>query len=140
MHDEHSKAVEAQAYGRVLGVRGKSAEAQIDFRYERSDPYAVLVTVTVTGQGPVVWLLARDLFFEGLCQPAGMCDATVIPGLVNRVAMLDLTLCNGSDSAVIELRVDDVAAFLHATDVVVKRGDEFRYIDIDGELSQLLAD
>jgi hypothetical protein len=87
-----------------------------------------------------VWLLARDLFFEGLCQPAGIGDATVSPGPVNRVGMLDLTLCNGSDSAVIELRVDDVAAFLRDTDVVVKRGDEFRYIDIDGELGQLLAD
>jgi hypothetical protein len=137
MADELPLAVVTHACGRVLGGRGSYAEARIVFRYQRADPYAVVVTVAVTGQSQVVWIMARDLFYDGLRRLTGTGDATVGPG--GGARKLHLTLRNGLDSAVIELRVDDVEDFLRDTDLLVTRGQESRYLDIDDELARLFA-
>jgi hypothetical protein len=139
MPDELTKAVVTHASGRVLGGRGNYAEARIVFRYERADPYAVVVTVAVTGQSRVVWILARDLFYDGLHRLTGTGDATVGPATGDSASKLHLTLRNGFDSAVIEIRAADVEAFLRDTDALVKRGRESLYIDIDGALTRLFA-
>jgi hypothetical protein len=140
MHDQRANAVVTHTSARVLGERHKYAEAQVVLRYERSDPYAVVVTVTVPRQSAVVWLLARDLFFDGLGGLAGKGDATVGPAPANGAEKLHLTLRNGLDRAVVELHVDVIVDFLRNTDALVRRGHESRHIDIDGELTQLLAD
>lgn len=109
-----------------------------ELEYRRAEPYAITATFHVgTGDG-VQWLFARDLLIEGLVGPAGQGDIHIAPDEIDAdTVVIDLHSPDGS--ALLAVPTAVLAEFLRATYAVVGVGEEHRAVDIDHELSALLA-
>jgi hypothetical protein len=109
-----------------------------ELRYCRDDPYAVTATFRIGTDDGVQWLFARDLLIEGLIGGAGDGDIRIAPDETD--ADLVIVELRGPDRcAVLAVATASLAEFLAATYAVVDVGEEHRAVDIDGELTALLA-
>ncbi len=111
----------------------------VQLQYGSDDPYAV----SVAFQGPdevVTWVFARDLLAEGLDAPGGEGDVTVRPERGPFGDVLVIGLASPDGQAELEADAAAVRDFLRRTEQVLPRGQEHTVIDIDAELSQLLAE
>ncbi|WP_225579518.1 SsgA family sporulation/cell division regulator [Nocardioides donggukensis] len=116
--------------GHVLDVR---------MGYRATDPFAVALDFS-SGAGSVVWMVARDVLWHGLTEPAGDGDVRVTPdtdadGL--RVVHVELTSPDGS----LEVSIDavEVSTFLRRTFDLVPTGWESDHLALDELIDSLLA-
>jgi hypothetical protein len=104
-------------------------------RYDVYDPYAVCVSFDAGTAEHIDWTFARDLLHSGLAQPSGEGDVKVW----THDGQVCLALCSPSGRAVLETPSRAVADFLARTDELIPRGTETDFVDLDRELSELLA-
>jgi Streptomyces sporulation and cell division protein, SsgA len=106
--------------------------------YSAEDPYAIRMAFHVGTDEPVEWIFARDLLAVGLEGPAGEGDVQVWPGEDEDGEVLNIALSSPFGEAQFEAPRDSTAAFLARTYEVVAPGHESEYVDVDGELDELL--
>lgn len=110
----------------------------VSLRYSARDPYAVRA-VFRGDDLEVEWVFARDLLSVGLSRPAGDGDVHVWPCWESGQDTVLISLSSPDGKAVLEAEARDVQAFLQRTAHVVPLGDEALFLDVDAELSRLLA-
>ena len=110
-----------------------------ELEYRRAEPYAVTATFHVGNDAGVRWLFARDLLIEGLVGAAGDGDIRIaLDGVDPSTVIIELHSPDGS--ALLAVPTESLVEFLAATYAMVGVGEEHRAVDIDSELSALLAD
>jgi Streptomyces sporulation and cell division protein, SsgA len=106
--------------------------------YRRDDPYAIRMAFHVGTDDPVEWIFARDLLAVGLDRAAGDGDVRVWPSTAAHQDVLNISLSSPFGQAHFEAPLTALTGFLLRTYEVVPAGREAEYIDIDGELNDLL--
>ena len=134
--------VTSQLQLRLVVPVGPSLPVTTDVRYEASDPWALRVTFRTGDEdaASVEWLFARSLLVDGLSGPAGEGDVRVWPSVRGRSRVVHLAMSSPSGSALFEIDRDGLVEFLQRCYLVVPTGGEGDLVDIDAELSLLLAD
>jgi hypothetical protein len=87
---------------------------------------------------PVEWIFARDLLAEGLDSVTGDGDVRVWPSAADHRDVLNLALSSPFGEAHFEAPLTALTGFLLRTFEVVPAGREGEFIDIDGELDDML--
>jgi hypothetical protein len=106
--------------------------------YSADDPYAIRMAFHVGADEPVEWIFARELLAAGLHGPAGEGDVQVWPSEDAGVEVLNLALSSPFGEAHFEAPRNATAEFLHRTYDMIARGRESEFLDLDGELDDLL--
>lgn len=106
--------------------------------YSADDPYAIRMAFHVGADEPVEWIFARDLLAVGLEGPAGEGDVQVWPAEDADGQLLNIALSSPFGEALFEAPRDSTADFLTRTYEVIAAGHETEYVDVDGELDELL--
>jgi hypothetical protein len=134
--------VTAELELRLVVPGGPSLPVLADLRYSASDPWAVTVAFQTGGEGDgiVEWMFARQLLTEGVAGPVGEGDVRVWPSFHGRERVVNLAMASPSGSALFEIDRDDLVTFLQQTYLAVPTGSEGDVVDLDAELSQLLAE
>ncbi len=116
---------------------GLPVEAQLS--YHRQDPYAV-TAVFATGASEVRWVFSRDLLADGIYSPEGEGDVHVWPCLDPQGrAVVVLELSSPDGEAMLQARSADLTEFIRSTCVLVPRGQEADFVDLDSALHELLG-
>ncbi len=110
--------------------------ASIDFRAD--DPYAVRMAFHVGTDEPVEWIFARELLAAGLEGPAGEGDVQVWPEDAYGSDILNIALSSPFGAARFAAPLAAIADFLKSTYQIIPAGAETDFIDVDGELDELL--
>ena len=106
--------------------------------YRGDDPYAIRMAFHVGTDDPVEWIFARDLLAEGLDCVAGDGDVRVWPSTAAHRDVLNLELSSPFGQAHFEAPLTAMTGFLLRTFEVVPAGREGEFIDIEGELNDML--
>lgn len=106
--------------------------------YRGDDPYAIRMAFHVGMDDPVEWIFARDLLAEGLDHLAGDGDVRVWPSTAAHRDVLNLALSSPFGQAHFEAPLTALTGFLLRTFEVVPAGREGEFIDIEGELNEML--
>ena len=106
--------------------------------YCADDPYAIKMAFHVGTDEPVEWIFGRELLAAGLEGKAGDGDVRVWPQDVDE-DVLNLTLSSPFGEARFEAPLRATAEFLRSTYGVIPAGTEGDYLDVDGELKELLS-
>jgi len=106
--------------------------------YRGDDPYAIRMAFHVGTDDPVEWIFARDLLAEGLDRVVGDGDVRVWPSTAAHRDVLNLALSSPFGQAHFEAPLTAMTGFLLRTFEVVPAGREGEFIDIDGELNDVL--
>lgn len=106
--------------------------------YRGDDPYAIRVSFHVGMDEPVEWIFARDLLAVGMDTPAGEGDVRVWPGATPDQDVLNLSLSSPFGQAHFEAPLAALSGFLLRTFEIVPPGREGDFIDIEGELRDLI--
>jgi Streptomyces sporulation and cell division protein, SsgA len=107
--------------------------------YSGDDPYAVSMAFHVGTDDPVEWIFARGLLAEGMERPAGEGDVHAWPSPGNDGDTLNIALSSPFGEALFEAPAVAVAAFLRRTYEAVPPGYEGDFVDIEGEIEDLLS-
>ncbi|MFF7188735.1 SsgA family sporulation/cell division regulator [Streptomyces sp. NPDC008222] len=110
-----------------------------ELRYDRSDPYAVRLSLGTHSPLTVDWVFARSLLADGLRVPVGIGDVLVVPRHRCRPEAIRIVLRSRTGSAVLEIAESAVTAFLRQTEAVVPQGCEHHHIDLDDVVARLTA-
>ncbi|MFS4094110.1 SsgA family sporulation/cell division regulator [Streptomyces sp. AF1A] len=116
-----------------------TAPVPTQLHYHARDPYAVQATFRLSGGTSVEWFFARELLAEGLRGPAGIGDVRLSPTRRQGQLMVEVALMPPAGQADLMLPGQEVADFLRRTEALVPPGTERRHLDLDSELSHLLA-
>jgi Streptomyces sporulation and cell division protein, SsgA len=106
--------------------------------YRGDDPYAIRMAFHVGMDDPVEWIFARDLLAEGLDHHAGDGDVRVWPSTGRYRDLLNISLSSPYGEAHFEAPLTAFTGFLLRTFEIVPPGREGEFIDIEGELNDLL--
>ena len=106
--------------------------------YSAADPYAIRMAFHVGTDDPVEWIFSRDLLSAGLGGPTGEGDVQVWPGEVHGIAVLNIALSSPFGQAHFEAPMISIADFLNRTYGLIAAGCESDFVNIDGELDELL--
>jgi Streptomyces sporulation and cell division protein, SsgA len=106
--------------------------------YSVGDPYAIRMAFHVGTDDPVEWIFSRDLLSAGLGGPAGEGDVQVWPGEIHGISVLNIALSSPFGQAHFEAPMISIADFLNRTYGLIAAGCETDFINIDGELDELL--
>jgi hypothetical protein len=88
------------------------------------------------------WWISRDLLDAGLAGQAGEADVQVWPvwAVVPRNRRLVIRLSTDDGTADLRMSLRDVARLLARTYQMVERGEESRWLDVDGLIADILED
>lgn len=111
----------------------------MSLRYEPTDPYVVRAVFFTHTDEPTEWVLGRDLLADGLRGSAGCGDIRVWSAVGRGDKAMYIVLGTPAGTALLEVPVQDVKAFLESTEALVPRGTESGHIDWDLELANLSA-
>src|SRR5882672_6139515 len=111
--------VEVETSLRLVAPDSTALAVRASLRYDPADPYAVHV-----------------LFHD---EPAGIGDVRVWPWNTPRGEFVALALSSPDGNALFEVPRSVLVRFLRRTYVVVPRGRETEYLDLDAAVSRLLA-
>lgn len=138
----HIATVSTELELRLVVPGGPSLPVLADLGYAADDPWAVRVAFQTGGEGEgvVEWMFARQLLVEGVAVAVGDGDVRVWPAMSGRDHVVHLAMASPSGSALFEIDRDDVMGFLQQTYLAVPTGSEHDVVDLDAELSLLLAD
>ncbi|GHB68311.1 sporulation-specific cell division protein SsgB [Streptomyces viridiviolaceus] len=125
----------------VLG-RDRTAPLPVCFRYDRQQPFAVLLELPEPGGlGSARWVFSRDLLQSGLHRPSGEGDVRVWPPCCcNDRPDVRMMLRDGSASALLDVPVQPLREWLVSTWEAVPPGDENALIDWDSVTEALLGE
>jgi len=130
--------VQATTVVDLLGAGGP-VPVTVELSWRARDPFAVelLFLAAHGGAYDVSWLVARDLFAEGLYLPAGLGDVHVRPHQYDPETTV-LVLDSHEGQAEFELGTDVLSDFLQATYEQIPPGVEYMALDLDTHLALLL--
>ena len=111
-----------------------------ELRYDRTDPYAVCLSLGATSTGTVDWVFARSLLSQGLRKPVGIGDVLVIPQHRCHRSLVRVVVRSRAGAALLDIAASAVTAFLKHTDLVVPPGTEDLHIDMDRVVTELMAE
>jgi hypothetical protein len=106
--------------------------------YSADDPYAIRMAFHVGADEPVEWIFARELLAGGLLGPAGEGDVQVWPSEKAGIELLNLALSSPFGEAHFEAPRGATTEFLNRTFDMIPPGREAEFLDLDGELDELL--
>jgi Streptomyces sporulation and cell division protein, SsgA len=115
--------------------------------YSGSDPYAIRMAFHVGMDEPVEWIFARDLLAAGLQSREGAGDVRVWPSAAADADdesgvdgdVLNIELSSPFGQAHFEAPVEEMQEFLQRTYRIVPAGNEGDFVDLEGELNDLLS-
>jgi hypothetical protein len=108
--------------------------------FDPADPFVVRAVFRSEVDGPVTWLLSRELLAEGVHRPAGAGDVRLWPVSGPDGEGVQIALRSQQGEALLQARRADLVALLARIDAVVPPGSEIEQAQIDEELQALLAD
>lgn len=133
-------SVTCEMHLRLLVAGGDAQVIPTTLVYSPADPYAVHATMTVP-DGPVEWILSRDLLHDGLRLPCGVGDLHVAPGMDERGRpFVAIELGSPDGHAVLQADAQELSRFLADTLNAVPLGAESACLDIDAALASLIAE
>ncbi|WP_055585811.1 SsgA family sporulation/cell division regulator [Peterkaempfera griseoplana] len=115
------------------------ASLPAELRYDRSDPYAVCLSVGTTATGRVDWVFARSLLAKGTSRPVGAGDVLVAPWQCDHRPWVRIVVRSPAGSAALDIDASAVTAFLERASTVVPPGVEGLYLDLDRVVADLMA-
>jgi hypothetical protein len=129
----------------LIGPNDITVEISSGLHYSCHDPYAVKIALDVDVDREVVWSVSRDLLAGALYGPEGIGDVRAWPStLGDEVApaerVLNIELGPPGECAHFAASAAGIAAFLDATYVLVPRGEESEYLNLDAELADWLGE
>ncbi|MDN0196644.1 SsgA family sporulation/cell division regulator [Streptomyces sp. S.PNR 29] len=110
-----------------------------ELRYDRTDPYAVCLSLGATSTGTVDWVFARSLLSEGLHRPMGVGDVLVIPRRCCHRQSVRVVVRSPVGATLLDIAASAVTAFLRQTDLLVPPGTEGLHVDVDRVIAELMA-
>ncbi|WP_406457276.1 SsgA family sporulation/cell division regulator [Streptomyces sp. NBC_00876] len=134
-----STVIEQSVQARMVASAPQMETLPAVLSYDRRDPFAVRMVfpAPATLEGTEVsWEFARELLAAGLDTPAGVGDVRVRPFGYDRT-VLEFHAAEGI--AMVHVRTAEVRRFLRRAQGLVPAGDEFRFLDLDGSLTELLG-
>lgn len=122
-----------------VDAEGASTPLETEFEYNPADPFAV--SILFKGEPAAVrWTFARDLLVDGFYEPTGDGDVHVWPCLSSDGrAVVILELISPSGEVLLQVGSRELSAFIHRMVASVPQGSESDLLDLDGELTELLA-
>ncbi|EYT82871.1 regulator [Streptomyces sp. Tu 6176] len=135
-----STVIEQNVEARLVAAAPRMPSIPATLHYDRSDPFAVRMTfpAPATLEGvEVCWTFARDLLAAGLREPEGHGDVRVRPYGYDRT-VLEFHAPEGT--AVVHVLSGEIRRFLQATGELVPMGLEYRQLDLDHDLAELMRD
>jgi hypothetical protein len=107
--------------------------------YRGDDPYAVRMAFHVGMDQPVEWIFARELLIAGNeTDGRGDGDVKVWPAAGTGGDVLNIALSSPFGQALFETAAAPVAEFIQRTYQLVPAGREGEFVDVEGELENLL--
>ncbi|WP_033218690.1 SsgA family sporulation/cell division regulator [Kitasatospora phosalacinea] len=131
-------SVTHEVVARVVVADEPPLSMPVSLRYDRSDPYAVCLSVGAAPRA-VDWVFARSLLAAGLLRPTGLGNVLVTPRCHGERDSVGIVFRSPDGEAVLSIAAPAVAAFLGQTRSVVPPGTEGRYVDLDRVVAELLA-
>ena len=107
--------------------------------YRGDDPYAVRMAFHVGTDEPVEWIFARELLLAGSDARGGDGDVQVWPSSGTGGEVLNIALSSPFGQALFEAPAAAIAEFARRTYELVPAGHEGEFVDVDGELEELLG-
>ncbi|WP_327319302.1 SsgA family sporulation/cell division regulator [Streptomyces sp. NBC_01235] len=135
-----STVIEQPVEARLVAAAPRMQSIPATLHYDRHDPFAVRITfpAPATLEGvEVCWTFARDLLAAGLHEAEGHGDVRVRPYGYDRT-VLEFHASEGT--AVVHVHSADIRRFLQATSELVPAGTEYRQLDLDHGLAELMRD
>ncbi|GAA2938753.1 MULTISPECIES: SsgA family sporulation/cell division regulator [Streptomyces] len=133
-----SSVIEQSVQARMVASAPRMETLPATLHYDRGDPFAVRMAfpgpATLEGT-EVSWEFSRELLATGMETPAGMGDVRVRPFGYDRT-VLEFHAVEGI--AMVHVRTAELRRFLDRAQELVPVGDEFRFLDLDRDLSELL--
>jgi sporulation and cell division protein SsgA len=126
---------------RLVVSRDLSLSVRMGLQYEAGDPYAVRAAFRSDGHGGTVeWILGRDMLTQALRGHAGHGDVRMWSGGGLGRDVLYIALSPPAGSVLLEVPAQGVETFLRETWTLVPPGAESGQLDLDAELTDLLAE
>ncbi|MEU5432720.1 SsgA family sporulation/cell division regulator [Streptomyces sp. NPDC020719] len=135
-----STVIEQAVEARLIASDPRVQIVPATLGYDREDPFAVrmIFPAPATLEGvEVSWAFARELLETGLETSAGIGDVRVRPYGFDRT-VLEFHAAEGT--AMVHIRTSELRRFLKRTQLLVPVGQEHHYLDLDGDLTELLRD
>ncbi|MGI8814876.1 MAG: SsgA family sporulation/cell division regulator [Pseudonocardia sp.] len=128
----------AEARAAHLGPDGSESPVTVRLVWRASYPWAVEATFRcrVDPAEDPVWLLCRELLWDGIDNPVGAGDVGVRP--IDDCQRVELFLSSPDGCAATALSAAALAAFLAITYQQVPAGEELLWAPMDDELIELL--
>ena len=134
-----SNTVAAELGLRLVVPEHDGVPLTASLHYRAEDPYAIRMAFHVGMDEPVEWIFARDLLAGGMTEPAGDGDVRVWPAdTPTGQRVLNISLSSPFGQAHFEAPLTALAGSLLRTFQVIPAGREGEFINLDGELNQLL--
>ncbi|WP_433802846.1 SsgA family sporulation/cell division regulator [Actinomycetospora sp. CA-084318] len=112
--------------------------AQVELRYARSEPYAVLLAFPTAHSRDVVWRFSRGLLAQGLIEAAGEGDVRVRPlDTPAPATVVEIELRWPGERAVFRAPRTVLQEYLARTQEIVAFGAEHEWLDLDHAVAML---
>ncbi|MEJ2866467.1 SsgA family sporulation/cell division regulator [Actinomycetospora sp. OC33-EN08] len=110
--------------------------AQVELRYTRAEPYAVLLAFQTVRSREVVWRFSRALLAQGLIEAAGEGDVRLRP-LDTPVTDVEIELRCPGGRAVFHAAREALRDYLARTQELIAFGSEHEWLDLDHAVAML---
>lgn len=134
-----STVIEQSVQARMVASAPRMETLPATLQYDRRDPFAVRMAfpAPATLEGTeVFWEFSRELLAAGIDGPAGVGDVRVRPFGYDRT-VLEFHAAEGI--AMVHVRTAELRRFLERAQELVPCGEEHRFLDLDGGLTDLLG-
>ena len=122
-----------------VDLDGLSTSVAAQLSYDAADPFAVSILFN-DEPAPVRWTFARDLLVEGFYEPTGDGDVHVWPCLSTQgSAVVIIELNSPQGEVLVQVSSRAVSSFNEQMLALVPVGSEADHVDLDAELTRLLA-
>ncbi|MFE9906671.1 spore wall synthesis regulator SsgD [Streptomyces clavifer] len=133
-----SSVIEQSVQARMVASAPRMETLPATLHYDRGDPFAVRMAfpapATLEG-AEVSWEFSRELLTTGMDEPAGVGDVRVRPFGYDRT-VLEFHAVEGI--AMVHVRTAELRRFLRRAQDLVPVGDEYRFMELDRDLTELL--
>jgi hypothetical protein len=133
--------VEVETSFRFVAPDATRLPVRASLRYDPADPYAIQVLFRAESVGgeDVSWSFGRELLVAGLAKPSGIGDVRVWPWATPTADLVAVALSSPDGTALFEVDRGVVVRFLRRTYILVPRGRETEYLDLEAAVTRLLA-
>ncbi|WP_369199145.1 SsgA family sporulation/cell division regulator [Streptomyces djakartensis] len=110
----------------------------IELEYRTYDPAAIYLAFMSGSEHLATWCFARDLLKDGVVRPAGVGDVEVQPVALEDETALLICLKDIDGQAWALTPLNPVKEWIKETYALVPAGDEFRSVDWDRILAEIM--